>query len=141
MGGVELQASATLTSALAISGNYSHIKTEDETPGSATYGQQLFQRPEDAANLSLSYTWPHSVKTTVEARYGGPTLDQNFNVFPTATVRLGGYTLLNLRVSYQVTDKLELYARIDNATDKWYETVYLYGTYGRTAFAGLRAKL
>jgi vitamin B12 transporter len=139
--GVELQASATLTPALALSANYSHIKTEDETPGSATYGQQLYQRPEDAANLSLSYTWPDRVKTTVEARYGGPSLDQYFGPFSVENVRLGGYTLFNLRISYQVTDKLELYARVDNATNKWYETVYLYGTYGRTAFAGLRAKL
>jgi vitamin B12 transporter len=113
----------------------------DQTPGSPTYGQQLFQRPEEAANLSLDYTWPHSIKTTVAARYGGPSLDQNFNVFPTATVRLGGYTLLDLRVSYQLTDKLELYARVDNVTNKWYETIYQYGTWGRTAFAGLRAKL
>ncbi len=139
--GVELQASAALTSALAVSANYSHIKTLDETPGSPTDGQQLFQRAEDAANLSLSYTWPHSVETTVAARYGGPSLDQNFNVFPTATLRLGGYTLLDLRVSYPVTDKLELYARVDNATNKWYETIYQYGTWGRTAFFGLRAKL
>ena len=139
--GVELQASAALNSALAVSANYSHIKTLDETPGSPTDGRQLFQRAEDAANLSLSYTWPHSVETTVAARYGGPSLDQNFNVFPTATVRLGGYTLLDLRVSYPVTDKLELYARVDNATNKWYETIYQYGTWGRTAFFGLRAKL
>jgi vitamin B12 transporter len=139
--GVELQASAALTSALAVSANYSHIKTEDETPGSPTYGQQLFQRPEDAANLSLDYTWPHGIKTTVAARYGGPSFDQNFNVYPTATVRLGGYTLLDLRVSYPVTEKLELYARVDNVTNKWYETIYQYGTWGRTAFAGLRAKL
>ena len=139
--GVELQASAALTSALAVSANYSHIKTLDETPGSPADGQQLFQRAEDAANLSLSYTWPHSVETTVAARYGGPSLDQNFNVFPTATVRLAGYTLLDLRISYPVTDKLELYARVDNATNKWYETIYQYGTWGRTAFFGLRAKL
>ena len=139
--GVELQASAALTSALAVSANYSHIKTLDETPGSPTDGQQLFQRPEDAANLSLSYTWPHRVATTVAARYGGPSLDQNFNVFPTANLRLGGYTLLDLRVSYPVTDKLELYARVDNATNKWYETIYQYGTWSRTAFFGLRAKL
>jgi vitamin B12 transporter len=139
--GVELQASAALTSALAVSANFSHIKTLDETPGSPTDGQQLFQRPEDAANLSLSYTWPHRVETTVAARYGGPSLDQNFNVFPTANVRLGGYTLLDLRVSYAVTDKFELYARVDNATNKWYETIYQYGTWGRTAFFGLRAKL
>jgi vitamin B12 transporter len=139
--GVELQVSAALNSALAVSANYSHIKTLDETPGSPADGQQLFQRPEDAANLSLSYTWPHGVQTTVAARYGGPSLDQNFNVFPTANVRLGGYTLLDLRVSYPVTDKLELYARVDNATNKWYETIYQYGTLGRTAFFGVRAKL
>jgi vitamin B12 transporter len=137
--GVELAASAALTSALAVSANYSHIKTEDDTPGSPIYGQQLFQHPEDAANLSLSYTWPQSAKTTVAARYGGPSLDQNFSVYPTSNVRLGGYTLLDLRVSYPVTEKLELYARVDNVTNKWYETIYQYGTWGRTAFAGVHA--
>jgi vitamin B12 transporter len=139
--GVELQASAALTSALAVSANYSHVRTEDDTPGSPTYGQQLYQHPEDAANLSVSYTWPRSVKTTVAARYGGSSLDQNFNVYPSTVVRLGGYTLVDLRVSYPVTDKLEVYARVDNATNKWYETIYQYGTWGRTAFLGLRAKL
>ena len=139
--GVELQASATLTSALTLSANYSHIRTEDDTPGSATFGQQLFQRPEDAANLSVTYAWPHSVKTTVAARYGGASVDQNFNAFPTATVRLGGYTLLDLRASYDVTEKIELYGRVDNLTNKSYETIYLYGTWGRTAFFGIRAKL
>jgi vitamin B12 transporter len=139
--GVELQASVTPASAVAISANYSHIKTDDETPGSATYGQQLFRRPEDAANLSLSYTWPQSLKTTVAARYGGPSFDQNFNVYPTAIVRLGGYTLLDVRASYPVTDKLEIYARVDNVTNKWYETIFQYGTWGRTAFVGLRARL
>ncbi len=139
--GIELQASATLTSALAVSANYSHVKTVDETPGSPTYGEQLFQRPETAANVSWSYTWPHSVNTTVAARFAGYSADQNFSVFPTAIVRLGGYTLLDLRASYPVTDKLELYARVDNATNKWYETIYQYGTWGRTAFVGLRAKL
>ncbi len=138
--GVELQASAALTPAIALSANYSHIKTVDETPGSPTYGQQLFQRPQDAANLSLSYTWPHGLKTTVAGRFAGYSSDQNFSVFPTATVRLGGYTLLDLRASYSVTDKLELYSRVDNATNKWYETIYQYGTWGRTAFIGLRAK-
>jgi vitamin B12 transporter len=139
--GVELQASALLSTSLAVAANYSHIKTVDETPESPTYGQQLFQRPEDVANLSLSYTWPHGIETMIAARYGGPSSDQNFSVYPTATVRLGGYVLLDLRVSYPVNDKLELYARVDNIANKWYETIYQYGTWGRTAFMGLRAKL
>jgi vitamin B12 transporter len=139
--GVELQASARLTSALAVAANYSHIKTVDETPGSPTYGQQAYHRPEDAANASVSYTWTNRLNTTVAARFSGYSLDQNFNVYPTETVRLGGYTLLDLRVSYPVSDQLEVYGRIDNATNKYYETVFQYGTWGRTAFIGLRAKL
>jgi vitamin B12 transporter len=139
--GVELQASARLTSALAVAANYSHIKTVDETPGSPTYGQQAYHRPEDAANASVSYTWTNRLNTTVAARFSGYSLDQNFNVYPTETVRLGGYTLLDLRVSYPVSDQLEVYGRIDNATNKYYETVFQYGTWGRTAFVGLRAKL
>lgn len=139
--GVELQASASLTSALVISANYSHIKTIDETPGSLTYGQQAYHRPKDAANASVSYAWPHGVNTTVAARFSGYSLDENFNVYPTETIRLGSYTLLDLRIAYSVNDTLEVYGRIDNATNKYYETIFQYGTWGRTAFVGLRAKL
>ncbi len=139
--GVEWQASVRLTAALVVSANYSHTKTVDETPGSVTLGQQLFRRPEDAANASASYTWPLGLVTTVAARFAGFSLDQNFNAYPVQTVRLGGYTLLDLRVSYPVGEKFELYARVDNATNKYYETVYQYGSWGRTAFIGLRAKL
>ena len=54
-------------------------------------------------------------------------------------IALGGYVLVDLKVSYSLGDRLELYARVDNATDKHYETAYLYGTYGRVGFAGVRA--
>jgi vitamin B12 transporter len=139
--GVEVQGSVELTPALSLSANYSHIKTVDDTPGSPTYGRQLYQHPEEAANLLMSYTWPHALKTTLAARYGGFSVDQNFSVFPTATVRLGGYTLWDLRASLPVSEKLELYARVDNLTGKAYETIYQYGTWRRTAFLGVRAKL
>jgi vitamin B12 transporter len=139
--GVELQASAALTPALSLSANYSHIKTTDETPGSPTYGQQAYDRPEDAANLAASYTWPMRLNTTVSARFSAFSVEQNFNVYPVANVHLGGYTLLNLRASYPLNERLEVYARVDNATNKWYETTYQYGSWGRTAFVGLRAKL
>lgn len=139
--GIELQASVALTSGLLVSANYSHIKTMDETPGSPTYGQQAYQRPEDAANVSVSYAWPYRVSTTVAARLSGYSLGQNFNVYPAEIVRLGGYALVDFRVSFPLSDKIEIYGRIDNATNKYYETIYQYGTWGRTAFVGLRAKL
>jgi vitamin B12 transporter len=139
--GVELQAAVTVTRNLLLSANYSHIRTLDETPGSPTFGMQAFQRPEDTANASIGYTWPHRINTTVAARFSGYSTGENFNAYPTQIVHLGGYTLLNLRVSYPILDSLELYGRLDNATNKWYETVYQYGTWGRAAFIGVGAKL
>src|SRR5690606_31861445 len=49
------------------------------------------------------------------------------------TEPLGGYTLVGLRAAYEVADGLRLYARVDNAFDKEYETL---GAYNRNGFDG-----
>jgi vitamin B12 transporter len=54
--------------------------------------------------------------------------------------RLDGYALVTLRTSVPLGDKLELYGRVENLTDAGYETVAGYGTYGRSAYAGVRVK-
>lgn len=54
------------------------------------------------------------------------------------TNRLGGYTLMNLYASTQVARDFTLTARVDNLTDKQYETARLYDTGGRTLWVGLK---
>ncbi|MCY1533666.1 Vitamin B12 transporter BtuB [compost metagenome] len=54
------------------------------------------------------------------------------------TVKLGGYTLLNLSASKQITRDLNLVARVDNVGDKDYQFARLYATAGRTAYVGLK---
>ncbi|MET3494933.1 TonB-dependent receptor domain-containing protein [Variovorax boronicumulans] len=54
------------------------------------------------------------------------------------TVKLGGYTLLNLSASTQITRDINLVARLDNAGDKDYQYARLYATGGRTAYLGLK---
>ena len=81
-----------------------------------------------------TYRWPSHLSTSVGARYASRTFDDAAN-----TIALGGYLLVDLRISYALGDRLELYGRVDNATGKHYETAYLYGTYGRVGFAGVRA--
>ncbi len=132
--GVELQAAVNPGDALELSANYTLTDTEDRSPGAATYGNELPRRPKNAANVLATYRWPPRLSTTIGARYGGRSFDDTAN-----TVALGGYVLLDLKVSYAIMDRLEVYGRVDNATDKHYETAYRYGTYGRVAFAGLRA--
>lgn len=51
---------------------------------------------------------------------------------------LGGYTLLNLYASTQVARDFMLTARVDNLTDKDYQTARLYDTGGRMLWVGLK---
>lgn len=54
------------------------------------------------------------------------------------TVKLGGYTLLNLSASTQITRDLNLVLRVDNVGDKNYQLARLYATAGRSAYVGLK---
>jgi vitamin B12 transporter len=55
-------------------------------------------------------------------------------------VRLDGYTLATLRASVPLSDRIEIFGRIENVFDTSYQTVAGYGTYGRSAYAGARAR-
>ena len=52
-----------------------------------------------------------------------------------------GYTLYDLRVEMPVSKHLTVFGRVENLTDKYYETAYRYGTLGRTFYGGIRARL
>ena len=132
--GAELQAAVNPSDQLSLSANYTLTDTEDRSPGSATFGNQLPRRPKSTANAMATYRWPSRLSTSVGARYASRSFDDAAN-----TIALGGYVLVDLKISYALGDRLELYGRVDNATGKHYETAYLYGTYGRVGFAGVRA--
>ena len=51
------------------------------------------------------------------------------------------FVRLDLRASWALREALELYARIENATDTDYQDVSGYGEPGASAFAGVRVRL
>ena len=132
--GVELQGAVDPIDRLSLSANYTLTDTEDKSPGSQTFGNELPRRPKNTANASATYQWSAPLSTNIALRYAGPSFDDADN-----ERKLGGYVLLDLRVAYAVRDHLEIYGRVENATGKHYETAYLYGQLGRVAYAGLRA--
>ena len=134
--GVELQGALNATDRLSVAFNYTYTYTADKSPGSPTYDQELLRRPEDAANASVTYRWSSQWSTSAVARYAGPSFDE---ADTGGEVKLGGYVLLDLRTSYKLRERLELYARVENTTGKHYETAHEYGTLGRVAYAGVRA--
>ena len=53
------------------------------------------------------------------------------------TQRLPAYSLLNLTASTALTPDWKLQVRVDNLSDKAYESVLGYATAGRTLYLGL----
>lgn len=128
--GVELQGSATLMDGLTLSANYTYTDAKNQITG-----KDLARRPRNAANATISYVWPIRLTTAFAVRYAGRSFDDAGN-----SRALHGYTVMDLRASYPVTDKLEVYGRIENLADEHYETAYQYGSEGRGAFVGVRAR-
>jgi len=133
--GVELVGTLKATSQLSFTANYTYVDVKDTSPGAATYGNQLPRRPQNLGNATATYVWPFRLSTALAVRYSGPTYDDAAN-----TVPLGGYVLLDFRASLPIGERAELYGRVENLTDRHYETAYQYGTLGRSAYIGGRIK-
>jgi len=132
--GVELTGSVRPLDGLEITANYTFTDAEDRSPGSATFGKVLPRIPRDMANAEISYVWPIKLTTALAVRYASGSFDD-----PANTVPLHAYTLVDVRASYPLTKRLELYGRIENIANEVYETTFQYGTLGRAAYLGLRA--
>lgn len=131
--GVELAAAASL-GAVEVRANYTYTDTTNESAG-ANFGKHLARRPQDTANLSVSYVWPFRLSTTVAVQYAGESFDNASNA-----TRLDAYTLVDLRASYPINDTVEIYGRVENVGDEKYETTRNYGVAGRGTFVGVRAR-
>lgn len=132
--GVEASAQARIGSRLLIDGNYSWIESEDRSPG-ATFGNWLARRPRHTANASASYTLPSGPSAGVAMRWSGDSFDNAAN-----TTRLESYTLVDIRAELPASSELRLFARVENVFDKEYQTIFRYGTLGRSFYAGLRGR-
>jgi vitamin B12 transporter len=131
--GVELIGQAEL-GPLVFEANYTWTDAENRSPG-PNQGKALARRPEHQANLSWTYTWSAGQSATAAVRYVGESFDSATNSY-----RIAGYTLLDLRGAWPVTEKLEVYGRVENVLDEEYETIRNYGSSGRGVFAGVRAR-
>lgn len=126
--GVELFLDAALTDALDLTANYTHTKAEDVAAGT-----RLARRPEDQAFVALNWRPIEKLSTNISVTYNGDELDSS-------GAMVASWTRVDLRASFDLTESLSLYGRIDNLFDEDYQQVLGYGTPGISAFAGIRAR-
>ena len=94
-------------------------------------GNQLIRRSKRMATVDLDGDFGRW-------RAGGAVKTYSSRYEDTAnTVKLSGYTIVNLRAEYDLLDNLLLQGKVDNLFDKDYQEVATYNTPGRVAFATL----
>lgn len=132
--GLELGLALRPAQNLRIDANYSLVDAKSRS-ADATFGNRLARRPKDNANLSIDWTSPIKLAAGASVSITGDSFDNLSN-----TVRLDGYTLASIRASYPINAAIEVFGRVENLFDAKYQTVSGYGSYGRNAYAGIRAK-
>jgi len=133
--GVEFSARYAPAADFTLAASYSYTESEDE------FGVQEVRRPKHVASVSASYRVLARATIGVSADYNGPMTDVVFvPSIPSGVARLDGFTLVTVSGSYDVTDTIQVFGRIENALDRRYQEVYTYGTLGIGAYAGVKVR-
>lgn len=127
--GVELGLLLQPIDPLVIKASYTWLKPRNEVTNT-----DLARRARDSFQTSINWQANKRLGLSASLTHTGDSYDAANHLNP-----LDGYTLVDLRASYAITDGLELYGRVENVFDADYEVVRGYGTLGRGAFLGLRA--
>lgn len=133
--GVEIGLAARPVDALRLAANYTYLKAENRSTGTANFGRRLARRPAHSANVTLDYAWPFGLETGATLSHVGDSFDNAGN-----TRRLDSYVLADIRASFPVTANIEVYGRVENLFDERYATASNYGTQARAGYAGVRLR-
>jgi vitamin B12 transporter len=107
-----------------------------QDPQNLTTGQQLLRRSRENFTFAAQYD-QGPLDFSAGLQLAGPRTD--YVGFELGTV--GGYTLVNLGVGYQLAQQWSVQLRLDNALDRHYELVSGYNTAGRSVTLAMRFHL
>jgi vitamin B12 transporter len=129
--GAELELGARLSDRFTAQAAYSYTRSRNRASG-----LDLARRPRHALTVSADWDTPLAGLTLGgDLRLVGDSFDDAGNFIP-----LDGYAQATLRASMPLGDHFEVFGRVENLTDAQYQTAAGYGTYGRSAYAGVRTR-
>lgn len=118
---------------------YSYIDAQNRSEGSANFGNVLARQPDNVLTFSADWTpqiGGKQLNLGGDVRLVSDSFDNAAN-----SVRLDGFAVVRLRGSFDISDNIQLFGRIENLFDAQYQTVANFGTPGMSAFGGLRVTL
>jgi vitamin B12 transporter len=134
--GLEIGLTLQPVEALRLQANYTFTESTNRSPGDANFGRQLVRRPQHSLSTLIDYRWGFGLETGATLTHVGASFDTASN-----SRRVEGYVIADLRASFPITPRLDLYGRIENLFDEQYETVFRFGTPGRAGYIGVRLRV
>jgi len=131
--GVEFFFNYSPSDRFSLTGSYTLTETEDPD------GRQEIRRPRHSAsaNATLRF-WDLRGAVDVGLDYSGTQSDTAFFGLGSAPVELDSFLLVNVASKVQITDTVELFARVENLTNADHEEVFGFNSSGVAGFGGLR---
>ena len=137
--GLETSVSADASDALRLTASYTYIDSTQPDTG----GNQIreIRRPRHMAALNVNYAFSARFNVNLNVSYNGTQYDNFFPPFPQAAERreLSSYQLVSLAANVRLTERIEIFGRLENLLDEDYEDVLGFATPGLAAFVGVRA--
>ncbi|MBU1286246.1 MAG: TonB-dependent receptor [Alphaproteobacteria bacterium] len=125
--GLELTGGYQFTNWLGVSANYAYIDAEDGN------GNALVRMPEHSGDVTVSLDPEGPLSGAVLIRYNGEEPNSSGGT-------LDSWTRVDLTGRYDLTDSVELFARVENLFDEQYQQILGYGTPGLSGSVGVRLR-
>lgn len=125
--GVELAGDFALSDTVSVSLDYAFIDAEDGD------GNTLTRLPEHSGDLTVSFDPDGPFSGAVLVRYNGSETN-------TDTTTLDSWVRVDLTGRYIVSDRWEVYGRVENLFDEEYQQILGYGTPGVSGSVGVRLR-
>ncbi len=126
--GLELKGEISPFDFLKVYGNYTHTNVVGKE-------SDKLRIPKDSFTLGFKLSYGRLTFNGWAEHYSSRK-DLDYSTWPARVVRLSAFTTYNCYVSYALNDRVNLYAKGVNLTDKKYELAYGYNTMGRALFVG-----
>jgi vitamin B12 transporter len=136
--GVEVSARVSPSDVLDLTLSYTYTSAEDKTSG-----ERLIRVPQDRGALRADWRPTGKINLSSTVRYVGSFDDRYFDMsmFAVVDTKVDASVVVDVAGSYDLSDRVQVYGRIDNLFDENYEEIAGYGTAGLSAYGGVRIQL
>ncbi len=120
--GLELEYKKDINDDIFVAVNYTRLKTQDNK------GKKLDRRPKDSLKVAFDYYGLANTNINLNGEYIGDRSE--------GTNQTGKYTIFNMVANYDINHQAKIYVKINNITDKYYQSIYGFASSPRAFYAG-----